>query len=138
MVIECQGLICVPDLRSEMVFMTNRTVCSTNFAVGPYGSPGASNSIEQYPRLGDAPSGSGGPEGFRAVGAGADAAEMFVTVDARSVAVAERDLNRVIAYLRGRLRARLGLKHRQSCCGGRGPPAKVLFLIRSSLQVAQG
>src|SRR6266852_7782099 len=27
-----------------------RSVCSTSAAVGAYGSPGASNSIEQYPR----------------------------------------------------------------------------------------
>src|SRR5258707_13076914 len=45
---------------------------------------------------------------------------MIVAVDARSVAVAKGDLNSVIADLRGHLRARLGLKHRESCCGG-GP-----------------
>jgi len=63
-------------------------------------------------------SGSRGAEGFGAVGAGADAAEMIVAVDAGCVAVAEGNLNGVIADLRGSLRARLGLEHRQRGSGG--------------------
>lgn len=42
---------------------------------------------------------------------------MIVAKDAGSVAVGKRYLNRVIADRRGRLRARLGLEHRQ--CGRR-------------------
>src|SRR6266436_8357724 len=55
-----------------------------------------------------------GAEGFGAVSAGANAAEVIVAVNAGGVAVAEGDLNGVIADLRGGFRARLGLEHRES------------------------
>ena len=57
-------------------------------------------------------SGRGGAEGLGAVRAGANTAEMIVAEDAGCVAVSKRDLNGVIANRRGRLRARLRLKHR--------------------------
>src|SRR6266849_1450868 len=55
-----------------------------------------------------------GAEGVGAVSAGANAAEVIVAVNAGGVAVAEGDLNGVIADLRGGFRARLGLEHRES------------------------
>src|SRR5882757_9053828 len=58
-----------------------------------------------------------GPEGFGTVRAGANIAEMIVAEDAGRVAVGKRDLNGVVTHRRGRLRARLRLKHRQR--GGR-------------------
>jgi hypothetical protein len=59
----------------------------------------------------------GGAEGFGAVGAGTDVAEMVVAVDASRVAVGEADLNGIITHLRGGLGARFGFEHGQR---GRG------------------
>ena len=59
------------------------------------------------------PLSAGGAKGFGAVGAGADAAEMVVTENAGGVAIAESDLDGVIAHGGSLLRARLGLKHRE-------------------------
>src|SRR5712671_371407 len=56
-------------------------------------------------------------EGLGAIRARANAAEMIVAVNSSGVAVAENDLNRVIAYARGRLRAHLGFEHGQHRCG---------------------
>jgi len=53
-------------------------------------------------------------EGFSAVGAGADAAEMVVGVDAGGVPVCKGDLNGVVPDLRGGFGTRLGFKHRKS------------------------
>lgn len=57
-------------------------------------------------------------EGFGAFGAGADAAEVVVAVDAGGVAVGERDLDRVVADGGSLLRAGFGLEHRQGRGGG--------------------
>ena len=63
-------------------------------------------------------SGCRGAKRFRTLGAGADAAQVIVAVDAGGVAVGEGDLNGVVADGGSLLRARLGLEHRQSRCGG--------------------
>lgn len=58
-----------------------------------------------------------------ALGAGADAAQVVVAIDARCVAVREGNLHGVVAHDGGSLSARLGLKHRQrwkSGARGRG------------------
>ena len=54
--------------------------------------------------------GSGGLFAFRA---GADGAEMVVGIDAGGVAVGERDLDGVVAHLRGRGGAGFGFEHWQ-------------------------
>src|SRR5258708_10899413 len=54
-----------------------------------------------------------GAEGFGAVSAGADAAEVVVAVDAGGMAVGESDLDGVVANLSGSFGAGLGLEHRQ-------------------------
>jgi hypothetical protein len=72
-------------------------------------------------------SGGGGAEGFGAVGAGADAAEMVVAEDTGGVAVGEGDLDGVVAHCGSFLCAGFGLEHGQRrgrsesrCCGGVG------------------
>src|SRR5205809_6827819 len=57
-------------------------------------------------------------EGFGTLFARADAAEMVVGIDARRVAVVKRDLNGIVAYLRGSFGAGLGLEHGQHGRGG--------------------
>src|SRR5438034_11680969 len=57
-------------------------------------------------------------EGFGTLFARADAAEMVVGIDARRVSVAKRDLNGIVAYLRGGFGAGLGLEHGQHGRGG--------------------
>jgi hypothetical protein len=52
-------------------------------------------------------------EGFGAVAARANAAEMIVAVDAGGVAVSKADLDGIMAHLRGGLRPGFGLKHGQ-------------------------
>src|SRR5579859_1195572 len=54
-----------------------------------------------------------GAERFGALFAGADAAEMVVSVDAGGMTVGKRNLNRVIPYLCGGFRLRFGLEHGQ-------------------------
>ena len=61
----------------------------------------------------------GGAEGFRAFGAGADAAEVVVAEDAGGVAVGEGDLDGVIADGGGLLCAGFGLEHGQGRGGNR-------------------
>lgn len=56
-----------------------------------------------------------GAKRFGAVGAGANTAEMIVAEDTCRMAIGKRDLNGVIANGRCRLRACLGLEHRQRC-----------------------
>src|SRR6266403_1937985 len=63
-----------------------------------------------------------GTEGFGAVRAGANTAEVIVAEDAGRVAVGKRDLNGVVANRGRRLRARLRLEHRQRG-GGSGASA---------------
>lgn len=55
-------------------------------------------------------------EGLGALRTRANASQMIVAVDSGGVAVAENDLNGVIAHGRGGLRAHLGLEHGQRRC----------------------
>ena len=52
-----------------------------------------------------------GAEGSGAFGAGTNVAEVIVAVDAGGVAIAEAELNGIVANDRGGLGARFGLEH---------------------------
>ena len=78
-------------------------------------------------------SGGCGAEGFGAVGAGADAAEVVVAEDAGGVAVGEGNLDGVIADCCGFLRAGFGFEHWQGrggrrSCGGVGALSNALLI----------
>jgi hypothetical protein len=101
------------------------------FVVGVSGSRQALN--EAYPARegqGTALAGSGA-KSFGALLTGADAAEVFVAVDAGGMAIGEGDLNGVIAHRGGLLGARLGFEHGQSGSGSeaRGSKRALLFTL---------
>jgi hypothetical protein len=77
-------------------------------------------------------------EGFGAFGAGADATEVVVAVDARRVAVGEVDLNSVAADGSGRPSARFRFEHRKR--GRRSEPRchRLELLLLAALIVAGG
>src|SRR5260370_24519288 len=71
-----------------------------------------------------------GSKRFGAIGAGTDVAEVVVAIDAGGVAIAEADLNGVVAHLRAGLGARLWFDHRQNrrrCHSRRERLARLFF-----------
>jgi hypothetical protein len=75
-------------------------------------------------------------EGGGAFGAGAVSAEIVVAEDAGGMAIVEIDLDGVVAYLRGGLRARRGLVHGQERRGGEVHGSEIFFF--GALVVAGG
>lgn len=72
------------------------------------------------------------------MGAGTDASEVIVAVDAGGMSVRKTDLNGVVPHLRGGVCARLGLKHGQDGRGGETGRERLECLFFAALVAAGG